>query len=225
MRLLIVEDDLEISDYLKSALKAECIECDTTDDGQKGLELARENDYDLIILDLILPRLRGDKLCRILREEDDPTPIMVISVEKEVDDRVELLNIGADDYLTKPFSLEEFLARVNALTRRPKELKDEIIRIDGIEIDVKRNCVSVGGQEIVLTNKEFALLEYMARNHGLVLSKSRIVENVWDMNADLFSNSIEVHVFNLRKKLKKRGIDNVIHTVANRGYKMELIIN
>lgn len=223
MKILIVEDDCEISEFLHSALKSECVETDVVVKGNNALKMIRNNDYDLIVLDLVLPGMSGEQLCEIVRSEGLDTPILVLSVESDVDDKVSLLNLGADDFLAKPFSLEEFLARVHALLRRPQEMSHDVIKLGDLEIDSKKHLVTIAGSEVKLTNKEFALLEYLARNNGLVVSRAKIIENVWDMNADLFSNSIEVHVFNLRKKMKNLLKRDVIRTVANRGYKMELI--
>ncbi len=225
MKILVVEDDDELREYLQVALKSEGFEVDVAANGMDGLNMARSHDYGLILLDYILPKLNGDKVCELLRQEKKTVPILCLSVKDEVNNIVELLNLGADDYLTKPFSLEELLARMQALLRRPVVLENQVLQIDNLVIDVAKHQVCRGEKEIVLTNKEFSLLEYLARNYGYVVSRSRIIENVWDMNADLFSNSIEVHVFNLRRKINLRGHTPLIHTVSGRGYKLELIKN
>jgi len=223
MKILIVEDDDELREYLQVALRAEGFEVDVADNGLDGLNLGKMHDYNLILLDYVLPKLNGDRVCELLRQDKKTVPILCLSVKDEVKDVVGLLNLGADDYLAKPFSLEELLARIQALLRRPTLVKSEIIKIDDLEIDIAKHEVVRGEKKIVLTNKEFSLLEYLARNQGYVVSRSRIIENVWDMNADLFSNSIEVHVFNLRKKINLRGHKPLIYTVSGRGYKLELI--
>lgn len=223
MKILIVEDDDELREYLQMALKSEGFETDVASNGLDGLNLARTHEYDLILLDYILPKINGDKICELLRQEKKVTPILCLSVRDEVKDVVGLLNLGADDYLAKPFSLDELLARVQALLRRPSMACADIIEIDDLTIDISKHQVLRGTKLINLTNKEFSLLEYLARNQGYVVSRSRIIENVWDMNADLFSNSIEVHVFNLRKKINLCGYQPLIHTVSGRGYKLELI--
>jgi DNA-binding response OmpR family regulator len=195
---------------------------DSAMDGQKGLKMVQENEYDLLILDLNLPKVNGDQICALMRAEKISTPILILTVETDVTDKVRLLNSGADDYMTKPFSLEEIIARVKAMLRRPKIMKADVMEIDNLVIDVKRHRVTRAGKEINLTYKEFELLEYLAANQGYVITRGRIIEHVWDMNADLFSNSIEVHVFNLRKKVDQKGEKRLIHTIPNRGYKLEL---
>ncbi|MFA4930572.1 MAG: response regulator transcription factor [Patescibacteria group bacterium] len=225
MKILIVEDDNEISEFLRSALKSECIEADVVVNGNNAPKMIRDNEYDLIVLDLMLPGLNGDKLCQMIREEGNNVPILILSVESDVGDKVSLLNLGADDFLAKPFSLEEFMARAHALLRRPKAMRDDVIKLGDLSIDSKRHLVTVKDEIISLTNKEFSLLELLAKNPGVVLSRSKIIEHVWDMNADLFSNSIEVHIFNLRKKIRDKMHQDVIQTIANRGYKLELMSN
>ncbi|HPH78541.1 MAG TPA: response regulator transcription factor [bacterium] len=222
MKILIVEDNKELNEFLVNSLKAECYEVDAAQDGQKGLKMAQDNEYDLLMLDLNLPKVNGDQICSLIRSEKVSTPILILTVETDVADKVRLLNSGADDYMTKPFSLEELVARVKAMLRRPKIMKADVIEIDNLIIDVKKHKVTRGDKEINLTFKEFELLEYLAANQGYVITRGKIIEHVWDMNADLFSNSIEVHVFNLRKKIDKKGEKRLIHTVPNRGYKLEL---
>jgi DNA-binding response OmpR family regulator len=222
MRILIIEDNPEIANYLKSALHEECFEVDTTHDGYEGLQMARINEYDLILLDLFLPGMSGEEICRQIRFEKNPIPILVLTVETHIQQKTKLLNVGADDYLTKPFSFEELLARIKSLLRRPKKLKTDRMIVDDLIIDVGRNRVSRAGKEIKLTHKEYSLLEYLARHQGMVLTRGKILENVWDMNADVFSNSIEVHIFNLRYKLDRGYSRKLIHTVPNRGYMLEV---
>lgn len=222
MKLLIIEDNKEISEFLVSSMRAECFEVDFALDGQKGYKMAEDNDYDLIILDLNLPKLNGDQICSLLRASGITIPILILTVESDIDDKVRLLNSGADDYMTKPFSLKELIARVKSLLRRPKLVRQEVIVIDDLVIDSQKQLVIRAGREIDLTYKEFELLEFLAANRGYVLSRGKIIEHVWDMNADLFSNSIEVHVFNLRRKIDRKGLKRLIHTIPNRGYKIDV---
>ena len=221
MRLLIVEDEKEIQNILKKGLKAECFAVDTADDGKEGLELALINEYDIIILDNVLPFKQGIDVCKELRTAGKTTPIIMLSVKSETTTKVELLNAGADDYLTKPFSLEELLARIRALLRRPKDIKGDVLKTDNLVLDTKRHSVKRGKEDIYLTRKEFMLLEYLLRNKNIVLSRGMILEHVWDMNADPFSNTIESHILSLRKKIDFKNMDKLIQTISGRGYKIK----
>jgi len=218
MRILVVEDEKKINDFLKKSLESECFAVDTAMDGEKGSYLARSNNYDLIILDNILPKKDGVQVCREIRESKSNVPIIILSVKSETITKVDLLNAGADDYLTKPFSLEELLARMRALLRRPKDFKSDIFSVDDLIVDIAKHSVKRGDEEIKLTRKEFMLLEYLLKNQGIVLSRGMIMEHVWDMNADLFSNTIESHILSLRKKIDFGGNKKLIQTVSGRGY-------
>jgi two-component system, OmpR family, response regulator len=200
MRILIVEDEKEILKLLKKSLESECFSVDTAEDGERGSYLARTNDYDLIMLDNILPKKTGLEVCQDVRADNNDVPILILSVKSETTTKVDLLNAGADDYLTKPFSVEEVLARVRALLRRPKHIQKEVVKIGDLVLDNGRHIVKRGDKEIYLTRKEFQLLEYMMQHKGMVLSRSMIMEHVWDMNVDPFSNTIESHIMSLRKK-------------------------
>jgi DNA-binding response OmpR family regulator len=220
MRILIIEDEAEIRLALESHLKAASYAVDSTDCGERGSYLARANDYDLIVLDYMLPKRDGYRVCRDIREAQKKTPILMLSVKNMIDDKVDLLNAGADDYLTKPFSFDEFSARVKALLRRPREIRNATIIAADITIDADRQSVLRGDKNIYLTRKEFALLEYLAQNKGRVVSRGQIMEHVWDMGSDPFSNTIEAHILNLRKKLGVRK-QKLIHTVPGRGYRFD----
>jgi DNA-binding response OmpR family regulator len=222
MRILLVEDDESILNTLRVRLKSEGYSVDTEKDGIKGSFLARTNNYDVIILDYILPRKGGDKICQEVRSRGTTTPIIMISVQTELPARVELLNLGADDYITKPFPFEELLARIRAMLRRPAQLKEEILSIDDLVLDSPRCLVERAGRKIKLTRKEFALLEYLLRHKGTALSRGTLMEHVWDIHGDLFSNTIETHILNLRKKLRRPGGKKLIHTISGRGYKIDL---
>lgn len=220
MRILIAEDDKGIINYLKPSLEGENFIVDAVEDGEKGLYLAQTNDYDLIILDNILPKKEGYKICEEIRKDGKTVPIMMLSVKSEIETKVKLLNAGADDYLTKPFSFEELRARIKALLRRPKKIENQILKVDDLVLDKSRQTVARGKKEIYLTGKEFSLLEYLMKNQDTVLSRGMIMEHVWDMNADPFSNTIEMHILNLRRKIEQKNKKKLIRTVPGRGYKI-----
>lgn len=221
MRILIVEDDKEISGFLKSSLKAECFVVDIASDGERGGFMALTNDYDLIILDNMLPKKEGLEVCREVRKKKN-IPIMMLSVKSEIPTKVELLEAGADDYLTKPFSFEELLARIYAILRRPRKVEDEVLKIGNLVIDTKENIVTTKKkEEIKLTRKEFMLLELLARNRKRIVSRTKILEHVWDAEANPFSNTIEAHIRSLRRKIDPKKTDNLIKTVSGMGYKIE----
>jgi len=221
MRLLIVEDQKSISDFLKSALEAECFAVDTSADGAEGLYLAKTNDYDLILLDNILPSKSGTQICREIRESGRHVPIIMVSVMDEVSRKVQILQGGADDYITKPFKFEELLARIKAVLRRPKIMENEVLKADDLILDFNRHYASRADQKIHLTRKELSLLQYLMKNQGLVLSRGMIMEHVWDINGDIFSNTIETHILNLRRKIDLPGKTKLIHTISGRGYKFD----
>jgi len=220
MRILIVEDEKEIRNFIKSSLEAECFAVDIAPDGERGAYLAETNDYDLITLDNVMPKKSGIEVCREIRNSGKNTPILILSVKSETTTKVDLLNAGADDYLTKPFSVDELLARIRALLRRPKEIEKAVLKIDDLELDTKKHTAKRGGQEIYLTRKEFVFLEYLMKNKGTMLSRSMIMEHVWDMSVDPFSNTIEAHIMSLRKKIDQPGMKKLIYTVQGRGYKI-----
>ena len=225
MRILVVEDEKEIRNFLKKSLEAECYAVDTADDGEKGLDFARNNKYDLLLLDNIMPERTGKEMCEILRKEGRNVPILMLSVKSEATTKVDLLNAGADDYLTKPFSIDELSARIKALLRRPNKIEQEIYKLDDLTLDVSRHAAKRADKEIYLARKEFALLSYLMQNKGVVLSRSMIMEHVWDMSADPFSNTIESHIVSLRKKIDIPGKKKLIHTIQGRGYKIDTKAN
>lgn len=221
MRILVVEDDLKINNYLKISLESEYFVVDSTRDGEEGFYLAHTNAYDIIILDSMLPGKTGLEICKDLRDRGITTPIIGLSVKAETSNKVGFLNAGADDYLTKPFSFEELVARMRALLRRPQGLQLDCIEIGNLELDSKKHVVRKAGKEVYLTRKEFLLLEYLMKNQGTVLSRGMILEHVWDMNADPFSNTIETHIMTLRRKIDSEESMRLIHTVPGIGYKID----
>lgn len=221
MRILVVEDDPKISNFLKISLESEYFVVDIANDGAQGLYLGQTNVYDVIILDSMLPSKVGMEICTELRQFGITTPIIGLSVKSETVNKIGFLNAGADDYLTKPFSFDELRARIHAILRRPQLLQLDILKIDDIELDQKQHIVRKNGEEIYLTRKEFLLLEFLMRNQGTALSRGMILEHVWDMNADPFSNTIETHIMTLRKKLESGRADRLIKTVPGIGYKID----
>lgn len=219
MRALLIEDEKEIVNFLKPGLEAECFTVDVSYDGANGSYLARTNDYDLIILDYILPKMDGKTVCEKIREDNKSVPIIMLTVKSEVEDKVALFNAGVDDYIAKPFSFVELLARIRAILRRPQKIEEEILRINDLILDMKGHTVKLGDNEIYLTRKEFSLLAYLMKNKGNVVSRGMIMEHVWDMNADPFSNTIEAHILNLRRKVDISIDRKFIHTIPGRGYK------
>ena len=218
MRILVVDDDKNITKFLKNALEEECFEVDLANDGDRGSYLGRVNEYDLIVLDYALPEKDGKTVCKELRENNQNAPILMLSVQSDPLTKAGLINAGADDYMTKPFSFEELLARVKALLRRPKEIKSEILQIDNLVIDTKAHTAKRGDNIISLTSKEFMLLEYLVLNKNCVVSRAKIIEHVWDMNGDIFSNTIEAHISNIRKKIDMPNEKPLIKSVSGRGY-------
>ena len=218
MRILIVEDERKIAEFLKKGLKAEGYAVDVAGDGEQGHFLAGTQDYDLMILDLRLPKMDGITLCRTLRAEKFAAPILMLTVRDSVKDKVLGLNSGADDYLTKPFDFEELLARVRALLRKRGAAEATKLQADDLVIDLLAHTVERASKTIPLTPKEFALLEYLVRNAGVVVTRAMIAEHVWDVNFDSFTNVIDVSVNHLRSKVDRDFPKKLIHTVRGRGY-------
>jgi len=219
MKLLIIEDDSSIRNVLRMSLESSCFVVDTAEDGDLGSYMARSNDYDLIILDNVLPKKLGREVCRDIRESGKNTPIILLSMKSDVLEKVSVLDAGADDYMTKPFSFEELLARIRALTRRPKNIKEKIFKVVDVTLDSDKYFVSKSGKEIELTKKEFSLLEYLLINKEKVVTRGQILEHVWDINADPFSNTIESHIVNLRRKIGDFN-KKIIKNIPGRGYKI-----
>lgn len=220
MRVLIVEDDSEINRFVQKGLKAESFAVDVKENGKSGLQAAKVNDYDLIILDFYLPDMKGLEIAQQIRERKKTVPIVVLTAESKIETKVEMLKY-CDDYVNKPFSLQELVARIRAILRRGNNIVSETLNVADLQMNVNSHKVTRGGKEITLRNKEFALLEYLMRNTGNVVSRGMILEKVWDMNADPFTNTIDVHIRLLRSKLENSHRRKLIHTVPTRGYKIE----
>lgn len=220
MRLLLVEDEEEISRPIAHALKEINFNVDIAGDGERAYILASTTGYDIILLDYNLPKLSGREVLARLRAEGSTIPIIILTVHSSVKDKVDLLKLGADDYLAKPFALSELLARIKAVLRRPRSWQNGPLRFGELELDPDRFTVTIAGEPVALASKEFGLLEYLMRNQGRLLSRQEIIEHVWDENADPFSNTIEVHIRNLRRKLENPS-RKLIYTVSNRGYKLD----
>jgi two-component system copper resistance phosphate regulon response regulator CusR len=220
MHILIVEDERTTREYLQKGLGESGYVVDTAADGVDGLHLALTGDYDLVILDVMLPGADGRQVLRALRREK-PTPVMFLTARDEVEDRVGGLELGADDYLVKPFAFAELLARVRTVLRRGAPREPEVLRIGDLEVDVIRRRARRGEDRISLTNQEFALLSLLARRAGEVLSRSFITSQVWDINFDTDTNVVEVAVRRLRAKLDDPYPRKLVHTVRGMGYVLE----
>jgi two-component system OmpR family response regulator len=220
MRILVVEDEHRLANSIKSGLEQELYAADVAYTGTDGYDLASEDAYDLIILDLMLPGIDGLEICRKLRQEQNHTPILILTAKDEINDKVNGLDLGADDYLTKPFSFEELLARIRALLRRPQKTLNSIIKVADLKIDTKLFTVARGSKQIELSNKEFSLLEYLMRHPNQILTKTQITSHVWDYDADILPNTVEVYIRNLRNKIDKPFKKPLIKTVRGFGYKI-----
>jgi len=218
VKILVVEDEERVALFIQKGLREEGHAVDTASDGEDGGFLAEVNDYDLIVLDIMLPKKNGISVCRELRDRGVNTPVLMLTARDSVEDRVRGLDAGADDYLVKPFAFEELLARVRALLRRQSDSKTPILVIGDLELNPISRSVTRNGKGIRLTTKEYALLEYMLRNPNKVLSRTLIGEHVWDMNFDPESNVIDVYVSHLRAKVDKGHETSLIHTMRGQGY-------
>src|SRR5581483_4942294 len=218
MRLLLVEDEPRLAGFVAKGLREQSYAVDVATDGDQALYHARENDYDLVILDVMLPCRDGYGVCRELRATGLRLPILMLTARDAVDDRVRGLDAGADDYLTKPFDFKELLARLRALLRREKELRPEILQIADLIVNTRNHEVTRRGERIALTAKEYALLEFFILRAGKLVNRDEIAEHVWDENFDPFSNIIDVYVRRLRKKIDEGFHPPLIHTRRGEGY-------
>tara|TARA_Y100000588_G_scaffold319543_1_gene349633 strand:+ start:238 stop:906 length:669 start_codon:yes stop_codon:yes gene_type:complete len=222
MRILIVEDEKKVAAFIKKGLEEETYAVDIAVDGEEGLHLGEQNQYDLIILDLMLPKINGLEILSVLRSNKIETPILLLTAKDSVDDKVKGLNEGADDYLTKPFAFSELLARIRVLLRRGKTETKTTLEIADLTLNLVSHKVNRGNEEIELTGKEYSLLEYFMRNQEKVLTRTMIAEHVWDYNFDTFTNVIDVYVNHLRKKIDKSFSTKLLHTLRGVGYVMKV---
>jgi two-component system, OmpR family, response regulator len=222
MRILVVEDEHKIAQSIKKGLEQESYAVDVAYDGGIGYDMAVSEEYDLIILDLMLPVLDGLELCKKLRSESVQTPILMLTARSQIDDKVSGLNTGADDYLTKPFAFVELLARIKALSRRSKQTEGTVLHIADLTLDTNTYEVKRDGVLIRLSSKEYALLEYLMRHPNRVITKEQIINHVWNYDADILPNTVEVWILHLRNKIDKAFADkpSLIHTMRGFGYKM-----
>lgn len=224
MRILLIEDEVKTAQSLRQGLEEHAYTVDLANDGLRGLELATKIHYDVIVSDVLMPGITGLEMCRRLRERQLQTPVLLLTALGETDDKVSGLEAGADDYLTKPFEFREFLARIKALTRRRQadQKTTHLLRFAGLEMDMEAKTVRRDGKVLILTPREFSLLEYMMQHPGKVLSKMELAEKVWDHNFDTGTNVIEVYVNYLRNKVDKGFNQKLIHTQFGQGYVLRL---
>ena len=220
MKILIVEDEKKLANF--EGLQEEGYAVDLVHNGEDGLYMATDKDYDLVILDIYIPKLDGFAVLKRLREQEVATPVLLLTIRATIEDKVLGLDLGADDYLTKPFAFEELLARVRALLRRHTSLDNTVLRFADLVLDPVRRTVMRGARKIDLTVKEFALLEYLMRNTGRVVSRTMIIEHVWNYDFDTGTNVVDVYVNYLRKKIDTDSDAKLIHTVRGVGYVMKV---
>ena len=218
MRILIGEDDVRLHDILARALRERSFAVDVVTDGEAALVEAAINDYDAIVLDVMLPRRSGLEVCRALRQRGRRTPILMLTARDALHDRVAGLDSGADDYLVKPFELDELLARLRALMRRGPELQDERLVVGDLVVDTRAQQATRAGLPVALTTREYALLEYLARHAGRVIGRAELTDHVWDANHDPASNALEVYIGRVRKKLDVTSGPHLLHTRRGAGY-------
>jgi two-component system copper resistance phosphate regulon response regulator CusR len=219
MRILVVEDEGRLNKNIVRGLEDHGFAVDSATDGEEGEKLARTNEYDAILLDILMPKRDGLAVCKNLRDSKNTTPIIFLTAKDSLEDRVSGLEGGADDYLVKPFSFEELVARIRTVLRRPRLFVDDIQELEGLRLDSRAQTLTVDGMPVQLTLREFALLEYLMRNRNTLLSRGIIQEHVWDQTFDSFSNVVDAHIKNLRKKLPSH-YANLIETVRGKGYRI-----
>ena len=221
MRILLVEDEEKLAKALKIGLAKKGYAVDVIHDGEKAMRRIALNhiDYDLVILDLMLPRMDGVAITKKMRESLIVTPIIILTARNEIDTKIDLLLNGADDYIVKPFSFEELCARIQALLRRPADTLQKVLSVGSITLDLAKHTVTKDGEPVLLTLKEFMLLEYFMRNPHRVINREELLTHLWDFNYSSFSNVVDVHVKNLRKKLSLGNNDNILETIRGVGYR------
>ena len=221
MRILVVEDDKKVGRFLEKGLREEQYAVDICRDGADALYFAQTNTYDVIILDIMLPGKDGFTICREMRENSILTPVIMLTAKDTVEDKISGLSEGADDYLTKPFSFEELLARIRALFRRNQDYKSKVLKAGDLEMDPVRRLVTRAGKKIILTGKEYALLEYLLRNKGRIVTPVMILGHVWNMDYDGISNIVNVYINHLRNKIDKDSRAKLIKTIRGLGYQID----
>ena len=220
VRILLVEDEQKVASFIRSALEEQSYAVDVSYDGEEGYYLAEATDYDLVVLDIMLPKVDGFQVLRQLRTRKPAMPVLILTARGSVEDRVRGLDLGADDYLVKPFALAELTARVRALLRRGVREAAGELRVDDLVLDATRRRVTRGGKPIELSNKEYSLLEYLLRNANHVVTRGMIAEHVWDASFDSFTNVIDVYINHLRKKIDRNYSRKLIHSVRGVGYRI-----
>lgn len=222
MKILVVEDEHRIAAYIKKGLELKNYVVDLAHDGQDGFDLASSEKYEVIVLDLMLPSLDGLSICKKLREENNHTPILMLTAKSQISDKVVGLDSGADDYLAKPFAFAELLSRIRALSRRPVKLEKNVLKVDDLELDTVQFRVTRSGKVIKLSKKEFALLEFLMRHKGKILSAEQITEQVWSYDSDVLPNTAQVYIGYLRTKVDKNFPKHkpLINNVRGFGYKI-----
>ncbi|GMV99754.1 MAG: DNA-binding response regulator [Candidatus Hydrogenedentota bacterium] len=219
MKVLLVEDEKQIAGFVRKGLEEQGFAVEWIDHGDKAYALATGNSYDVIVLDIMLPGRDGLSILRNLRKQKNPVPVILLTARTELDERVEGLNLGADDYLTKPFFVEELIARIHALARRSAGESLSILQAGPVTVNLLTRDVSVGGKAVHLTAREFSLLEYLMRSPGRVYTRTQILEHVWGFDFDPNTNLVDVHIQRLRKKIDTTGNDDPIETVRGVGYR------
>jgi DNA-binding response OmpR family regulator len=220
VRILVAEDDRPVASFLKKGLEAEHYAVDVAPDGEEALYMAEEYEYDLMVLDLILPRMDGLQVLKQIRTKKQPLPVLVLTGRSRVEDRVKGLDLGADDYLIKPFAFRELSARVRALLRRGNRPPELSFQVEDLEMNRVDRTVRRGERKIELTPKEFSLLEYLMRNAGRAVSRAMIIEHVWNFSFDTMTNVVDVYINYLRKKISADSEGGLIHTVRGVGYRI-----
>jgi two-component system copper resistance phosphate regulon response regulator CusR len=218
MRILLVEDEIKLAHAMKRALEIQKYAVDVANNGKDGLDFAIGEEFSLIILDVMLPGIDGIEICKKIRTEGIHTPVLMLTARGQISDKVTGLDVGADDYMVKPFSFEELFARIRALVRRPVQTNDPVLNFKDLTLDPKTFTVKRDNKNIDLSAKEFSLLEYLLRNKNAVLNKDQIIAHVWNYDSDVLPSTIEVHVKHLRDKIDEKGKDSLIHTIRGRGY-------
>lgn len=221
MRILIVEDEVKLANAIKRALELQNYAVDTANDGISGFDLAVGEEFDLIILDVMLPGIDGIELCQKIREEGIHTPVLMLTAKGQVTDKVTGLDVGADDYMVKPFSFEELFARIRALIRRPKQTSKSVLKVKDLHLDTIKFKVKRQDKTVKLSAKEFSILEYLLRNKNSVISREQLVAHVWEYDSDVIPTVVEVHIKHLRDKIETPFGSQIIQTVRGKGYTIE----